>query len=169
MGEWVGGAFQDPNKANAAIDELIALGYPRDKISLAMNKATRERVFGAAADERAQFKGARGAVAGGAIGGTLGLLVGAAAIVATGGVAAIFVAGPLAAALAAAGTSAAAGGVIGAVAGGGIESEETTEIEQATSKDGIVLAVNARSEDIERVREILQAETRDRVDTKPVG
>ena len=86
MGDWITGTFHDPDNANAALDDLIVLGYPRESISVVMNAETRKRYFGDAGKELTQEgKLGRGAAAGSAIGGTLAVIAAALATVAAGG------------------------------------------------------------------------------------
>ena len=72
MGDWITGTFHDPDNANAALDDLIVLGYPRESISVVMNAETRKRYFGDAGKELTQEgKLGRGAAGGSAIGATV--------------------------------------------------------------------------------------------------
>jgi hypothetical protein len=101
------------------------------------------------------------------IGGTLGAIVGALTLTgavgltaATGGLAAPFVAGPVAAALASAGAGAAAGSVIGALVGAGVPPEQRDRLEHGIKEGGIVVAVDAKDDDVETVRRILEQDER---------
>ncbi|MHB8373607.1 MAG: hypothetical protein ACYDA5_09165 [Vulcanimicrobiaceae bacterium] len=82
-----------------------------------------------------------------------------AAIVGTGGVATPLVVGPLAAALAGFGVGAATGGVVGALIGAGLPKGKAAEYEEGLNRGGILLGVNPRDEDRDRVRVICASPT----------
>lgn len=160
----VWGSFFDVQSANEAVDRLLALGYPREYISVMMSADTKEQAFGKVGEERADSV-ARGVAEGGVIGGALGAIIAAftltgaiGATVATGGAAAPFIAGPLAAALAGGGAGAAAGGIIGGAIGAGIPHEHAQSIEQDLEAGGIVVVVDARDDDVAEVQEVLKSD-----------
>ena len=95
-----------------------------------------------------------GSELGGPAGGTLGTLAPAVAAVGTALlIPGIIFAGPAAIALAAAGTVGLASGLIGALAHWGIPQERLAEYEVAVRNGGILLGVNARSEEDARYLE----------------
>jgi hypothetical protein len=160
----VWGTFFDVHGANEAVDRLLALGYPREYISIMMSADTKEQTFGKSGEDRADNV-ARGVAEGGAIGGALGAIIAAftltgaiGATIATGGAAAPFIAGPLAAALAGGGAGAAAGGIIGGAIGAGIPAEHAESIEEGLQAGGIVVVVDARDDDIAEVKEVLKSD-----------
>jgi hypothetical protein len=174
MGDWISATFYDPDQANTTFDELLALGYPRESISVEMSPETRTRHFGDAdADIGLGRKTARAAAGGAAIGGALTAAAGAIATFATGGAAAPLIAAPIAVTLLAGGAGAAAGGIVGTIVGAGIPSEEAERIEHDGTEDAgvpteeaqriehdvtegaIVLSVRAQPDDAAQVRAIL--------------
>lgn len=151
------GIYYDPSVAEDRIQRLHDLGYSDKDISVMM----RDKDTAAAFVERSGGHAAEGATTGGVIGGGLGALIAGltatgsiAAIAGTGGIAAPLVAGPLVAALAGLGVGAAAGGVVGALVGAGIPKEKAEEYNAGLDRGGILLGVNARPEDRDRVRSI---------------
>ena len=142
----VTGLFKSRAAAEAAVDALIKRGYTREEISVLMSDATKNKEFAVQTKSHA----ADGAGIGGAVGGTIGAVL--AAIVAVGTSIAIpglglVVAGPIAAALAGAGAGAAAGGVIGALIGAGIPEYRAKVYDAGIRSGGILVGVEARSEE----------------------
>jgi len=135
MGEWISGTFHEPSNANAAVEELISLSYPRESIRVVVSTDTRKRYFVDEDDDLTQGgKLGRGVAAGGAIGGTLGALAAATATLSTGGAAAPLVAGPLAVTLLPGAAGVGAGSVIGTLASAGIPSEEAAQIDRGATE-----------------------------------
>jgi hypothetical protein len=166
MSQYVSGTFFNDERANDAIDDLIALGYPAERIDVIMSPETHGRYArGSAPGETKGAHVAQGAVAGGAIGGALGAIIAGltatgaiTATVATGGAAAPLVAGPLAAALAGLGAGAAAGGLIGALVGAGMSEERAKKVRHDVDAGAIVVGVRADDEDAPDVRLILASD-----------
>jgi hypothetical protein len=159
----VWGTFFDVRGANEAVDRLMALGYPREYISVMMSADTKEQKFGTETEERVDSV-ARGVAEGGVIGGALGAIVSAfmltgaiGATAATGGAAAPFIAGPLAAALAGGGAGAAAGGIIGGAIGAGLPQEHAKTLEEDIEAGGIVVVVDARDDDVAELQAVLNS------------
>ena len=153
------GMFTDRADAENAVTRLQALGYTQDEISVMMHDDTRAREFAAATGSKA----AEGVGAGAVVGGSLGVIVasaatmaGVTAVVSTGGLAFPFVVGPLAAVLAGLGGGAVAGGIVGGLVGAGIPKEQAEHYEKSLGAGGILLGVDARPENRERVRDILK-------------
>jgi hypothetical protein len=97
-----------------------------------------------------------GVTAGGAIGGTLGLLAGIGAL-AIPGVGPFIAAGPIMAGLAGLGIGGAVGGVTGALIGMGIPEFEAKRYEGRLKKGGILLSVHCdTSEEIKRAKEVVE-------------
>lgn len=160
----VWGSFFDVQSANEAVERILALGYPREYISIMMSADTKEKTFGGAGEDRADSV-ARGVAEGGVIGGALGAIISAftltgaiGATIATGGAAAPFIAGPLAAALAGGGAGAAAGGIIGGAIGAGLPHEHAQTIEEDLETGGIVVVVDARDDDVAEIQEVLKSD-----------
>jgi hypothetical protein len=153
----VTGLFKNRLASEAAVDAIMKRGYTRDDISVMMSDATRSKEFALEARTHA----ADGAGVGGAVGGVVGAVL--AAIVAVGST--IFlpglnlvIAGPIAAALAGAGAGAATGGVIGALIGVGIPEYRAKVYEAGLRGGGILLGVEARSEEeIDKLEDLLEA------------
>src|ERR1700730_10940688 len=142
----VTGVFNNRVAAESAVDAIIKRGYTRDDISVLMSDATRSKEFALQTRSHA----ADGAGIGGAVGGAVGAVL--AAIVAVGttlflpGIN-LIIAGPIAAALAGAGAGAATGGVIGALIGAGIPEYRAKVYDAELRGGGILLGVEARSDD----------------------
>jgi hypothetical protein len=153
----VTGLFKNRLAAEAAVDAIMKRGYTRDDISVMMSDATRSKEFAL----QARTHAADGAGVGGAVGGVVGAVL--ATIVAVGST--IFlpglnlvIAGPIAAALAGAGAGAATGGVIGALIGAGIPEYRAKVYEAGLRSGGILLGVEAKSDDeIDQLEELLEA------------
>jgi uncharacterized protein YcfJ len=153
----VTGLFTNRVAAEAAVDAIMKRGYTRDDISVLMSDATRSKEFAL----QARTHAADGAGVGGAVGGVVGAVL--AAIVAVGST--IFlpglnlvIAGPIAAALAGAGAGAATGGVIGALIGAGIPEYRAKVYEAGLRGGGILLGVEAKSEEeIDKLEELLES------------
>jgi len=151
------GLFQNKVAAEAALDALLKRGYSRDDISVLMSDATRNKEFAL----QTRTHAADGAGIGGAVGGAVGAVL--AAIAAVGST--IFlpginlvIAGPIAAALAGAGAGGATGGLIGGLIGAGIPEHRAKVYDAGLRGGGILLGVEARSDDdIDKLEELLQA------------
>ncbi len=148
----VTGLFRDRDSAERAYGSLSTRGYSKDDINLLMSDKTRDLHFKSddAADTELGSKALEGAGAGAAIGGTTGAVLAAIAAIGT-SVAlpglGLIVAGPLAAALAGAGAGGATGGLIGALIGSGIPEDRAKHYESGVKEGGIVMGVNARSDE----------------------
>jgi hypothetical protein len=147
----VTGMFRDRESAERAYGSLSSRGYSKDDVNLLMSDETRKKHF---TDDGRETelgnKALEGAGTGAAIGGTVGATLAAIAAIGT-SVAlpglGLIVAGPLAAALAGAGAGGATGGVIGALIGAGIPEERVKHYETGLKEGGIVMGVNARSDE----------------------
>jgi hypothetical protein len=147
----VTGMFRDRESAERAYGSLTSRGYDKDDVNLLMSDETRKKHF---TDDGRETelgnKALEGAGTGAAIGGTLGATLAAIAAIGT-SVAlpglGLIVAGPLAAALAGAGAGGATGGLIGALIGAGIPEERVKDYEEGIKNGGIVMGVNARSDE----------------------
>ena len=147
----VTGLFRDRESAERAYSSLTSRGYSKDDVSLMMSDEARNKHFGGdQADTELGSKALEGAGVGSAIGGTIGATL--AAIAAIGTTVALpglglLVAGPLAAGLAGAGAGGLTGGLIGALVGSGIPEDRAKEYEKGVNEGGIVMGVNARSDE----------------------
>lgn len=146
----VTGLFRDRESAERAYGSLSSRGYGQDDVNLLMSDETRKKHFVDQRETELGNKALEGAGTGAAIGGTVGATLAAIAAIGT-SVAlpglGLIVAGPLAAALAGAGAGGATGGIIGALVGAGIPEERVKDYEQGIKEGGIVMGVNARSDE----------------------
>ena len=148
----VTGLFRDRDSAERAYGSVSTRGYGKDDVNLLMSDETRKTHFSSddAADTELGSKALEGAGAGAAIGGTTGAVLAAIAAIGTSVVLpglGLIVAGPLAAALAGAGAGGATGGLIGALIGSGIPEDRAKQYESGVKDGGIVMGVNARSDE----------------------
>ena len=132
----VTGLFRDRESAERAYGSLNSRGYSNDDFNMVMSDETRKKHFSDDNDTELDTKAWEGAGKGAAIGTTvalpgLGLLV----------------AGPIAAALAGAGTGGAIGGLIGGLVGSGIPEDRAKEYDRGVREGGILMGVNARSDE----------------------
>src|ERR1700741_3873498 len=148
------GLFTNRVAAEAAVDAIIKRGYTRDDISVLRPHATRSKKFALQARSHA----ADGLGIGGALGGAVGAVL--AAIAAVGSTILLpginlVIAGPIAAALAGAGAGGATGGVIGALIGAGIPEYRAKVYEAGLRGGGILLGVEARTdEEVDKLEEL---------------
>lgn len=146
----VTGLFKDRESAERAYGSLTSRGYSQDDVNLIMSDETRQKHFVDQRETELGNKALEGAGTGAAIGGTVGATLAAIAAIGT-SVAlpglGLIVAGPIAAALAGAGAGGATGGIIGALIGSGIPEERVKDYEEGIKSGGIVMGVNARSDE----------------------
>jgi uncharacterized protein YjbJ (UPF0337 family) len=148
----VTGLFRDRDSAERAYGSVSTRGYTKDDVNLLMSDETRKTHFSSddADDTELGSKALEGAGAGAAIGGTTGAVLAAIAAIGTSVVLpglGLVVAGPLAAALAGAGAGGATGGLIGALIGSGIPEDRAKVYDEGVRNGGIVMGVNARSDE----------------------
>ncbi|HEX5966124.1 MAG TPA: hypothetical protein VFY51_09330 [Pyrinomonadaceae bacterium] len=151
----VTGLFKSKVAAEAAVDAIMKRGFTRDDISVLMSDATRSKEFAL----QTRTHAADGLGIGSAVGGAVGAVLAAIAAVGT----TLFlpginlvIAGPIAAALAGAGAGGATGGLIGALIGAGIPEYRAKVYEAGIRGGGILIGVEARTEEeIDRLEELL--------------
>lgn len=151
----VTGLYKSKVAAEAAVDAILKHGFRQDDISVLMSDATRSKEFALQTRSHA----AEGLGIGGAVGGAVGAVLAAIAAVGT----TLFlpginlvIAGPIAAALAGAGAGGATGGLIGALIGAGIPEYRAKVYEAGLRGGGILIGVEARSdEEVDRLEELL--------------
>lgn len=153
----VHGLFRDRESAERFYGSLSSRGYGKDDVNLLMSDETRNKYFAGDRDDRRDDnrtdlgdKAWEDAGKGAAIGAGTGATI--AAIAAIGTTLAIpglnlLVAGPLAAALAGAGAGGLTGGLIGALVGRGVDKEHAEHYDRGIREGGIVMGVNARSDE----------------------
>lgn len=147
----VTGLFNDRESAERAYQHVTSRGYGKDDVNVLMSDETRKRHFGSDGTEtELGSKAAEGAGIGAGVGGAIGAALAAVAAVGTTLVLpglGVVVAGPLAAALAGAGAGGVTGGLLGALIGAGIPEERVKHYEEGLKNGGIVMGVNARSDE----------------------
>jgi len=145
----VAGVFRDRDSADRAFDAAAACGVDRDRISVVMKDATREKYYGEVQgkDYREHSRAAEGAGKGGAWGAGIGAAI--MAVLAAGApvtIAGLLVAGPIAGVIAGAGGGSVAGGIIGALIGSGMKEKVAKEYGAEIEKGYIALAVTVHDE-----------------------
>lgn len=146
------GLFSDDQSAERAYQACVERGYAMGEVNVVMSEDTRKRIFSDDSETMTQLarKEAEGGELGGPAGGRVEMLVtifaavGAAlALPALGFV----VAGPIAAALAGAGAAGLAAGLIGTLGDWGIPQERVRAYEAGIKDGGILMMVEARSDE----------------------
>ena len=140
------GIYQTGKQAERSVDDLLTAGFLSDDISVLLPDHEGTKSFAHEKNTKAPEGTAAGVTAGGAIGGTLGLLAGI-GILAIPGVGPFLAAGPIMAALAGLGAGAAVGGLVGALVGMGIPEYEAKRYEGHVREGGILLSVHCESAD----------------------
>jgi len=151
------GIYQTSTHAERGVDDLLMAGFSNADISVLLpdNQGTRD--FAHEKNTKAPEGTAVGVSAGGAVGGTLGLLAGI-GMLAIPGVGPLIAAGPIMGALAGLGVGGAVGGVIGALVGMGMPEFEAKRYEGRLKAGGVLLSVHCDSSaEIDRAKEILGA------------
>lgn len=151
--------FQDGESAERAYLACVDSGYEIGEVNVLMSEDTRQTLFADDSEITTMLaeKKSEGGELGGPKGGDTGIAVtvlaavGAALVFSPLG---LFAAGPIAAALAGAGAAGVAAGLIGALADWGIPEERVRQYETAVKNGGILMMVEARSD--EDARKIAQ-------------
>jgi hypothetical protein len=147
--------FTSKVAAESAVDALLKRGFSRDDISVLMSDATRSKEFAIQTRTHAADGLGIGAAAGGAVGAVLAAIAAVGTTLFLPGIN-LVIAGPIAAALAGAGAGGAAGGVIGALVGAGIPEYRAKVYEAGIKGGGILIGVEARSdEEVDRLEVLL--------------
>jgi len=150
------GIYATPATAEAAVDHLIAKGFPNAAISVLLPDDESTRAFAHEKATKAPEGTATGVTTGGVIGGTLGLLAGIGAL-AIPGVGPLIAAGPIMASLAGVGIGGTVGGIVGALVGMGIPEYEAKRYEGAVKDGGTLLSVHCdTSEQIDAAKDALK-------------
>src|SRR5580765_4295013 len=150
------GLYKSVGQAEDAVNRLVAAGFSNDDISVLLPDNESTRKFAHKKDTKAPEGTATGVTAGGAIGGTLGLLAGIGAL-AIPGVGPLIAAGPIMGALAGLGVGGAVGGLIGALVGMGIPEYEAKRYEGRIKDGGVLLSVHCNtSDEIKRAKDVLK-------------
>lgn len=162
----VTGLFKSKVAAEAAVDAVMKRGFTRDDISVLMSDATRNKEFALQTRTHAADGLGIGAAAGGAVGAVLAAIAAVGTTLFLPGIN-LVIAGPIAAALAGAGAGGATGGLIGALIGAGIPEYRAKVYEAGIRGGGILIGVEARSEEeVDRLEELLDELGADNVRTE---
>jgi len=149
--------FPDRVQAERGVDALLRAGFTSTAVSVLMADTASSREFAHEKHTKAPEGTATGAVAGGAIGGTLGLLAGIGAL-AIPGLGPFIAAGPIMATLAGAGAGGAVGSLIGALSGMGLPEYEAKRYEGLVKNGGTLLSVHCdTSEQVSRAKDVLKS------------
>jgi hypothetical protein len=138
------GIYASREMAENAVDRLIAAGFRNEDISVLLQDNVGTKDFAHEKHTKAPEGTATGVVAGGLIGGTIGLLAGIGTL-AIPGLGPLIAAGPIIAALTGVGSGGIVGGVIGALVGMGIPEYEAKRYEGRIKEGGILLSVHCDS------------------------
>lgn len=150
------GVYKSGMEAEYAADALISAGFPNADISVLMPDVQGTKQFAHEKNTKAPEGTTTGAISGGAIGGTLGLLAGIGAL-AIPGLGPFIAAGPIMGALAGLGAGGAVGGLVGALVGMGIPEYEAKRYEGRVKNGGVLLSVHCdTSDEISRAKEVLK-------------
>ena len=138
------------------VDELRAVGFSNNDISVLLPDKRGTRDFAHEKGTKAPEGATVGAGAGGILGGALGWLAGIGAL-AIPGLGPFIAAGPIMAALSGAAVGAAAGGITGALIGLGIPEYEAKRYEGKLKQGNLLIAVHSdNSEETKRAKEIFE-------------
>src|ERR1700733_5824387 len=150
------GIYSSASAAEQAVDTLIRAGYSDSDISVLLPDDESTKAFAHEKNTKAPEGTTTGVAAGGAIGGTLGLLAGI-GVLAIPGVGPLIAAGPIMAGLAGLGVGGAVGGIVGALTGMGIPEYEAMRYEGRVKGGGTLLSVHCDTADeVSRAKSILK-------------
>jgi len=150
------GIFRTRGQAENGVDRLVAAGFRTEDISVLLPENVGTKDFAHEKNTKAPEGTTTGVVAGGVVGGTLGLLAGIGSL-AIPGLGPFIAAGPIMAALAGAGAGGAVGGLVGALVGMGIPEYEAKRYEGRIKEGGILLSVHADNADwTKKAKEVLE-------------
>jgi hypothetical protein len=150
------GLLTTSNQAETIVTDLHQGGFAHDDISVLFPDKTGTRDFAHEQNTKAPEGAIAGVGTGGAVGGTLGLLVGLGAL-AIPGLGPFIAAGPILAALSGAAAGAAVGGITGALVGMGIPEIEAKQYEGKIKGGNILLSVHVEtSSERARAKAILE-------------
>ena len=135
------GIYAGREMAENAVDRMLAAGFRNEDISVLLQDNVGTKDFTHEKHTKAPEGTATGVVAGGIIGGTIGLLAHI-GVLAIPGLGPLIAAGPIIAALSGIGSGGVLGGVIGALVGLGIPEYEAKRYEGRIKEGGILLSVH---------------------------
>jgi hypothetical protein len=140
------GIYPSRERTEETVDRLLAAGFRNEDISVLFQDNVGTKDFAHEKATKAPEGTTTGVVAGGAIGGTLGLLAGIGAL-AIPGIGPFIAAGPIMTTLAGIGSGGVVGGIIGALVGMGIPEYEAKRYAGRVKEGGILLSVHSDNSD----------------------
>jgi len=150
------GIYSNVTQAEVAVDALVDSGFTNADVSVLMADNQGSKDFAHEKNTKAPEGTTTGVAAGGAIGGTLGLLAGIGAL-AIPGIGPLIAAWPIMGALAGLGVGGAVGGIVGALVGMGIPEYEAKRYEGRIKEGGVLLSAHCDTADeIDRAKAILE-------------
>jgi len=150
------GIFPSRMAAESAVDALMRSGFTSNDVSVLLADSASTKDFAHEKATKAPEGTTTGVVAGGAVGGTLGLLAGIGSL-AIPGFGPFIAAGPIMAALAGMGAGGAVGGMVGALVGMGIPEYEAKRFEGRVKDGGVLLSTHcSTSEQVTQAKAILK-------------
>lgn len=141
-------------KAEFIVEQVEQAGFPRSDVSVLLPSKSGTKDFAHEQNTKAPEGAVAGVGAGGAVGGTLGLLAGIGAL-AIPGFGPFIAAGPLLAALSGAAAGAAVGGITGALIGMGIPEMEAKRYEGKIKGGNILISVHTNSSEEQKRIEVI--------------
>ena len=151
------GIFSNRNQAEGAVDALIHAGFTASDISVLLPDRASTKEFAHEKSTKAPEGATTGVVAGGTVGGGIGLLAGIGAL-AIPGLGPFIAAGPIMATLAGIGAGGAVGGLVGALVGMGIPEYEAKRFEGRVKDGGVLLSTHCdTSAEIARAKDVLKS------------
>ncbi|MDG0791428.1 YsnF/AvaK domain-containing protein [Cohnella ginsengisoli] len=149
------GVFDSEQAVISAIEDLKALGYSSDQISVVSKNKKELKDIHEETGTKAPQGIATGAATGGVIGGVTGLLAGL-GLLAVPGIGPLLAAGPIAATLSGAAVGAGAGGLVGGLIGLGIPKEEAERYNEYVNDHKLLVIVDADMSRQSRVYDIFR-------------
>lgn len=140
------GIYANREMAEAAVNRLTSSGFRNEDISVLLQDNVGTKDFAHEKHTKAPEGTTTGVVAGGLIGGAIGLLAGI-GLLAVPGLGPLIAAGPIIAALTGVGSGGVVGGIIGALVGMGIPEYEAKRYEGRIKEGGILLSVHCDNAD----------------------
>ena len=159
------GVFDDRVDAEAALHELKAAGFEPSQISIVMLQTPQAEVEEV---HRFHVDETTGILAGGALGGLAGWLIGA-TTVAVPGLGALLAAGALVAAVGGAGIGAATGGIIGHLIDEGLSQDEARYYDERVQHGAALMTVHADGSRAEEAHTIMHGRGAHDYHTRPAS
>ena len=150
------GIYPSPERAERAVDSIIAAGFSSSDISVLLPDTRSTKEFAHQKETKAPEGTTAGVTAGGVVGGTIGVLAGVGTL-AIPGLGPFIAAGPIMAGLAGLGVGGALGGLVGALIGMGIPEYEAKRYEGRVKGGGTLLSVHCDTSDqVSRAKDLLK-------------